>query len=101
MVTIEIPRYPNKAVLYAVKSVVGGSPRRNIGIKVDETDHFSFMCPKCQKLAEIERIEITNYMGYPELYFAIFCPRCSMCGYRRVWAGEYYAGEYYKEENEW
>jgi len=82
-----IPKYPKKRVIWAEKGVIGGSPRCNFPIVFDDTDHFHFICPECQRVALVSCIEVTDYAGYPEVHFFFTCPNCGVAGQRKVWAG--------------
>ncbi len=85
---IKLPEYPNKRIIYSALGVIGGTPWHNFPVLFDTTNHFSFSCPECSKLVDIVGIDVTNYNGYPEVYFTLHCSRCNVMGTRKIWVGD-------------
>jgi hypothetical protein len=58
----------------------------NIIIGVDDTDHFTFFCPKCLNVMKVKKV---NY--YPEIggdkqtSFLLDCSKCDFSGIRKIY----------------
>jgi len=57
-------------------------------MKLDSTDHFYFLCPKCKKPSIISRINVKKRIKLdnpPCFYFHLKCPYCKIFGQRKAY----------------
>ncbi len=60
----------------------------NWKLSTDSTDHFDFICPRCECTAIIDKVELRDYG--PCFYFYLKCNKCKVNGQRKAYVNSDY-----------